>query len=67
MWKHIAANGLSLLILLAIALAGVVGWGQRQWVADGPLEQAIFFEVPRGASCARCRRIWRRRAPCPRR
>jgi UPF0755 protein len=50
MWKHIAANGLSLLILLAIALAGVVGWGQRQWAADGPLEQAIFFEVPRGAS-----------------
>jgi UPF0755 protein len=50
MWKHIAANGLSLLILLAIALAGAVGWGQRQWVADGPLEQAIFFEVPRGAS-----------------
>jgi UPF0755 protein len=50
MWKHIAANGLSLLILLAIALAGAVGWGQRQWAADGPLEQAIFFEVPRGAS-----------------
>jgi UPF0755 protein len=50
MWKHVAANGLSFLILLAIALAGVVGWGQRQWVADGPLEQAIFFEVPRGAS-----------------
>jgi UPF0755 protein len=36
--------------LLGIALAGVIGWGQRQWVADGPLEQAIFFEVPRGAS-----------------
>jgi UPF0755 protein len=50
MWKHVAANGLSFLILLAIAFAGVVGWGQRQWVADGPLEQAIFFEVPRGAS-----------------
>jgi UPF0755 protein len=33
-----------------IALAGVVGWGQRQWAADGPLEQAIFFEVPRGAT-----------------
>jgi len=50
MWKHVAANGLSFLILLAIALAGAIGWGQRQWVAEGPLDQAIFFEVPRGAS-----------------
>ncbi len=50
MWKHIAANGLSFLILVAIALAGALGWGQRQWVAYGPLEQAIFFEVPRGAT-----------------
>lgn len=50
MWKHVAANGLSLLIVLAIALAGVVAWGQRQWTSEGPLEQAIFFEVPRGAT-----------------
>jgi UPF0755 protein len=50
MWKHIAANGFSLLILLAIALAGAIGWGQRQWVSDGPLDQAIFFEVERGAT-----------------
>ncbi|MFW5655848.1 MAG: endolytic transglycosylase MltG [Roseicyclus sp.] len=50
MWKHVAANGFSLLILLAVALAGAIGWGQRQWVSEGPLEQAIFFEVPRGAS-----------------
>jgi UPF0755 protein len=50
MWKHVAANGLSFLILLAIALAGAIGWGQRQWAAQGPLDQAIFFEVPRGAS-----------------
>jgi UPF0755 protein len=50
MWRHIAANGFSLLILLAIALAGAIGWGQRQWVTDGPLDQAIFFEVERGAT-----------------
>jgi UPF0755 protein len=50
MWKHVAANGMSLLILLGIALAGAVGWGQRQWVAEGPLEQAVFFEVERGAT-----------------
>ena len=50
MWKHIAANGFSFLIVLAIVVAGVIGWGQRQWVADGPLSQGIFFEVPRGAT-----------------
>lgn len=50
MWKHIAANGLSLLIVLAIALVGTIGWGQRQWQAEGPLAEAIFFEVPRGAT-----------------
>lgn len=50
MWKHVAANGLSLLIVLAIGVAVAVGWGQRQWTAEGPLEEAIFFEVPRGAS-----------------
>jgi UPF0755 protein len=50
MWKHVAANGLSLLIVLAIGLAVAVGWGQRQWTAEGPLDEAIFFEVPRGAS-----------------
>jgi len=50
MWKHVAANGLSLLIVLAIGLAVAVGWGQRQWTAEGPLDEAIFFEVSRGAS-----------------
>ncbi|MDG4649794.1 endolytic transglycosylase MltG [Roseibacterium sp. SDUM158017] len=50
MWKHVAANGLSFLIVIAIALAVAIGWGQRQWSSEGPLEEAIFFEVPRGAS-----------------
>lgn len=50
MWKHVAANGLSFLILVAIAVAGAIGWGQSQWRSEGPLDQAIFFEVPRGAS-----------------
>ena len=50
MWKHIAANGLSFLIVAFIAFAGVIGWGQREFTTGGPLEQAIFFEVERGAS-----------------
>ena len=50
MWKHIAANGLSFLIVAFIAFAGAIGWGQREFTTEGPLEQAIFFEVERGAS-----------------
>ncbi len=50
MWKHIAANGLSFLIVAVIALAGAITWGQQEFVARGPLQEAIFFEVPRGAN-----------------
>lgn len=50
MWKHIASNALTVLIVGIIALAGVIGWGQNAYVSEGPLEEAIFFEVPRGAS-----------------
>ena len=52
MWKHIAANGFSFLIVALIAFAGAIAWGQRQFVEPGPLEQAVFFEVAPGASLA---------------
>jgi len=52
MWKHIAANGFSFLIVAFIAFAGAIAWGQRQFVEPGPLEQAVFFEVAPGASLA---------------
>jgi len=50
MWKSVAANGISFLIVALIALAGVIGWGQHQFEAEGPLDQPVFYEVPRGAS-----------------
>jgi len=53
MWKHVAANGLSLLIVVLIAAAAALGWGQRQWVSEGPLETAAFFEVEQGDTLAR--------------
>ena len=52
MWKHVAANGFSFLIVAFIAFAGAIAWGQRQFVDDGPLETAAYFEVARGASLA---------------
>ncbi len=53
MWKHIAANGISFLIIALIAAAAALGWGQRQWNAEGPLETAAFFEVEQGDTLAR--------------
>ena len=52
MWKHVAANAMSLLIVAFIAFAGLIAWGQRQYVEDGPLAEATYFEVPRGATLA---------------
>jgi UPF0755 protein len=52
MWKHIAANGMSLLIVGFIAFAGAIAWGQRQYTGSGPLAEATYFEVARGASLA---------------
>ena len=53
MWRSVAANGMSFLILALIALAGAIAWGQREFRAQGPLTEAVFFEVPRGASLRR--------------
>lgn len=50
MWRSIASNFLTLFILLLFAVGGIIGWGQSQYKAEGPLAQAAFFEVPRGAS-----------------
>ena len=50
MWKSIASNFLTVFIVILFAVGGAIGWGQSQYKAEGPLEQAVFFEVPRGAS-----------------
>ncbi len=50
MWKNIAANGLSFLIVALIAAAAALGWGKQQWTGEGPLETAAFFEVEQGDS-----------------
>ena len=50
MWKHIAANALTVAIVLVAALAIGVQVGKSRWTAPGPLTEARFFEVPRGAS-----------------
>ncbi len=48
--KHFAANFFNLLIVLMIALAGLVFWGKAEFRKPGPLQSAIFIEVPRGGN-----------------
>ena len=46
MWKHIAANALTLLIVLA----GLAAMAQREFVGRGPLTDAICLRVEQGAN-----------------
>ena len=56
MWRHIASNAVTFLIVLVFLLAGVILWGQREYSAEGPLDQAICLQVERGSSMARVSR-----------
>ncbi|MDH5452246.1 MAG: endolytic transglycosylase MltG, partial [Paracoccaceae bacterium] len=50
MWRHIASNFLTIAILLLVAAAGIVAWGQRQYTGPGPLAEPICFQVKKGSS-----------------
>ena len=50
MWRHIASNALSLFVVVLIALGGLLAWGKKEFVAQGPLQQAMCFKVKRGAT-----------------
>ena len=50
MWRSFASNMLTFLIVGLFLLAGVVLWGKSQYVASGPLEQAICLRVERGST-----------------
>ena len=45
MWKSLASNGLTLLVVLAFMLAGVILWGKTEYNAAGPLSSSICFRV----------------------
>lgn len=53
MWRHIASNGLTFLIVALFLLAGLVAWGSREYSAAGPLDTAICLEVPSGGTMKR--------------
>ena len=50
MWRAVASNALTLFIVLFVLVAGIIAWGQRSYVAPGPLAQTICFKVGKGAT-----------------
>ncbi len=50
MWRHIASNALTFLLLAMFLLGGIILWGKGQYEAEGPLSDAICVEVPRGTN-----------------
>ena len=51
--RSIAANALTLMIVIGLAIAGVVGYAIRAVDAPGPTTAATTFVVPRGAGLER--------------
>lgn len=48
-----ASNMLTFLVVALFLMGGVVLWGQGQYTAAGPLDQAICVQVPRGSNMSR--------------
>ncbi len=53
MWRNIASNALTLLVVGLLVLGGMVTWGKQQYTAPGPLEQAMCLKVESGANFRR--------------
>lgn len=50
--RHVAANALTIFIVLGLVLAGIVAWGVNMWTGEGPTRQEVQVMVPRGANLA---------------
>lgn len=50
MWRHIASNALTFLVVLAFLLGGVILWGQNEYTSRGPLEDRICLRVKPGST-----------------
>lgn len=53
MWRALASNTLTLLVVALALLAGVVAWGQREWTRAGPLTEPICVRVEPGSTMRR--------------
>ncbi len=53
MWKAVASNALSLMVVGLFVLGGVIAIAKESYVKPGPLEAAICFKVPSGGNFSR--------------
>ncbi len=53
MWRSIASNAVSFLVVALFLLGGVILWGKAEYETAGPLEQAICLQVERGSNMRR--------------
>lgn len=56
MWRSIASNAITFLIVALFVLGGVILWGRGQYDAPGPLAQAMCLQVDRGSNFRRVSR-----------
>ena len=50
MWRAIASNALTFLILLFLCVGAVVTWGKGQYTAAGPLSEPTCLRIERGSN-----------------
>ena len=53
MWRHIASNALTFLVVAVFLFGGVLLWAQNEYSAEGPLDQPICLQVDRGSNMTR--------------
>lgn len=50
MWRSVASNALTFLVVVMFLIAGLILWGQRGYQNAGPLNEAICLRVEGGSS-----------------
>lgn len=53
MWRSLASNMLTVLVVMLFLLGGVILWGKSEYSAEGPLETAICLQVRSGSNMTR--------------
>ncbi|MEO0390490.1 MAG: endolytic transglycosylase MltG [Pseudomonadota bacterium] len=53
MWRSVASNAISFLVVGLFLMGGVILWGRGQYQGPGPLTQAMCLQVDRGSNMRR--------------
>ncbi|MGJ8594899.1 endolytic transglycosylase MltG [Sulfitobacter sp.] len=53
MWRHVAANAITFLMVGLFLVGGLIMWGKAQYDAPGPLAEAVCVQVKSGSNMRR--------------